>query len=310
MKTVRNLETVRKKKAGNFTAKFFKQELSAWVILLPAIICIYYVVIRPQVFGTAWSFYDMKGYNLGEFVGLENYRRVISDSMFMKSLINTFIYVGLSIVIGYMLPIIIAIMLNEMVHMRSSMRLMIYLPALMPATTTALLWYLMYYPDNGGLLNMVLSMFGKEPYGWLQDSGKTILYIVISMTWNGMGATVIYYFASLQGVSRDLFEAAIIDGAGFWKRCTTITVPHIIPIALLLLVRQIIGVFSIIDQPLQMTGGGPNGASSTLGLMAYNYGFVSVKPQFAMVVGVIMFLILIVFTLFYFFLDKKLSADI
>lgn len=303
------MNELNRKRQKGIGKKFFGQEMSAWMLILPAIICIYFVIIRPQVLGTIWSFHDMKGYNVGDFVGLDNYKRVLADSMFTKALKNTLTYVGLSVVVGYFVPIVIAIMLNEMVHMRSTMRLLIYLPSLLPATATSLLWYLMYYPDQGGLLNMFLSWFNMAPNEWLQEPNITILCIVVSMTWNGMGATVIYYFASLQGVSRELFEAAMVDGAGFFKRCQIITLPHILPIALLLLVKQIIGVFSILDQPLQMTGGGPNGASTTLGLMAYEYGFVSVKPQFAMVIGVIMFLILMVFTIFYFFLDKKLSDN-
>ena len=100
------------------------------------------------------------------------------------------------------------------------------------------------------------------------------------------------YCIILRHFSRELYEAAIIDGAGFFRRIKTITMPHIAGISLLFLVRQIIGVFSVMEQPLQMTDGGPNGASTSLGLLAYRYGFVSIKPDFAMAVGVIMFLIL------------------
>ena len=129
------------------------------------------------------------------------------------------------------------------------------------------------------------------------------------MTWSGCGATAIYYFAALQGVNRELYEAALMDGAGFIRRFFTVTFPHISGIVLLFLVRQIISVFSIVDQPMQMTDGGPNGASNTLGLLAYKYGFVNIEPQNAMAVGVIMFLIMIVFTCFYFYLNKKVESQ-
>lgn len=284
------------------------KDLSAWILILPAVICIYLFIIRPQVTGIYWSFFNMRGYKVTNFVGLANYKQVISDTMFVKTLWNTVQYVLWSLVIGFFLPIIIAVILNEMVHARSTLRFCTYFPAILPGMAVSLLWYLMYYPDQGGLLNMLGSWLGLEPYAWLQDSKHTIMLIVISMTWNGCGSTVIYYFASLQGVSRELYEAAIIDGAGFIKRFFTVTLPHIAGIALLFLVRQIIGVFSIMEQPMQMTDGGPNGASNTLGLMAYRYGFVNIKPHLAMAVGVIMFLILMVFTLFYFYLDKKIDS--
>ncbi|MBO5060528.1 MAG: sugar ABC transporter permease [Clostridia bacterium] len=286
-----------------------KRDISAWILILPALLLIYLFVLRPQIMGTYWSFFDMKGYKVQEFVGLENYKTVISDSMFLKTLWNTFQYVLWSIVIGYFLPIIIAILLNELVHARNTYRVLIYFPSILPGAGVALLWYLMFYPDAGGLLNMIGQLFGMEPYVWLQDSRWTIMYIVISMTWSGCGSSVIYYFAALQGVSRELYEAAIIDGAGFIRRIRTITLPHISGIALLFLVRQIIGVFSVMEQPLQMTDGGPNGASTTLGLLAYKYGFVSIKADLAMTVGVIMFIILAVITCFYFYLDKKIERQ-
>ncbi len=299
----------KKKKINNNPFLPNSQDFSAWLLLLPAVLCIYLFIIRPQVMGIYWSFFNMKGYKVQEFVGLANYRQVISDTMFLKTLTNTFVYVLWSLVLGFLLPIFVAVILNELVHARNTFRFCTYFPAVLPGMAVSLLWFLMYYPDQGGLLNMIGSWFGLQPYSWLQDSKNTIMLIVISMTWNGCGSTAIYYFASLQGVSRELYEAAIIDGAGFFKRFFTVTVPHISGIALLFLVRQIIGVFSIMEQPMQMTDGGPNGASNTLGLLAYKYGFVSIKPQLAMAVGVIMFLILMVFTLFYFYLDKKIERD-
>lgn len=286
-----------------------KRDVSAWILILPALLLIYLCILRPQIMGTYWSFFDMKGYKVQEFVGLENYRTVWADSMFLKTLWNTCQYVLWSILVGYFLPIVIAILLNEMVHLRNTYRVLIYFPSILPAAGVALLWYLMYYPDAGGLLNMVGGFFGLEPYVWLQDGKWTILYIIISMTWSGCGSSVLYYFAALQGVSRELYEASIIDGAGFVRRIRTITLPHIAGISLLFLVRQIIGVFSVMEQPLQMTDGGPNGASTSLGLLAYRYGFVSIKPDLAMAVGVIMFLILVVITCFYFYLDKKIERQ-
>lgn len=286
-----------------------QNEASGWLMLLPAIFIVYFVVIRPQFQGFAWSFFDMKGYRIGEFVGFDNYIQVMKDSMFAKTFWNTCEYVLWSLVLGFGLPVVLAICLNEMVHARNTFRFFIYLPSALPGVAAILIWYFMYYPDQGGLLNMILSNVGVEPYQWLQDSRFTIFYIVVTMTWSAAGTTTIYYFAALQGVNKELYEAAMIDGAGFFRRCRVVAFPHISGIALLFLVRQIIGVFSIMEQPMQMTDGGPNGASMTLGLQLYKYGFVTVKPQLAMALGVIMFAILMVFTCFYFYLNKKVEDN-
>ena len=300
--TVEKAKALTGKKKSKFRRVLTGRDLSAWILILPAVLCIYFFVLRPQIFGTYWSFFDMRGYKLEEFVGLDNYKTVLSDTMFFKTLWNTCQYVIWSLIIGFVLPIVIAVMLNETVHLRNTFRFCVYFPTVLPMVAVTMLWYLMYYPDGGGLLNMIGSWFGMKPYVWLQDSRWTILYIVISMTWSGCGGTAIYYFAALQGVNRELYEAAVIDGAGFMRRFFTVTLP------LLFLVRQIIGVFSIMEQPMQMTDGGPNGASNTLGLLAYKYGFVSIKPQMAMAVGTIMFLILAVITCFYFVLNKKVES--
>lgn len=301
--------TAKKKKINNNPFLPNSKDLGAWVLILPAVLCIYLFIIRPQVQGIWWSFFNMQGYKVKEFVGFANYKQVMSDTMFVKTLWNTCQYVIWSLAIGFLLPILVAVVLNEIVHFRNTFRFLTYFPAILPGMAVSLLWYMMYYPDQGGLLNMIGSWLGLQPYTWLQDSNHTIMYIVISMTWCGCGATAIYYFASLQGVSRELYEAAIIDGAGFIRRFFTVTLPHLSGITLLFLVKQIIGVFNIMEQPMQMTDGGPNGASNTLGLVAYKYGFVNIKPQIAMAVGVIMFLILMVLTIFYFYLDKKIETD-
>lgn len=284
-------------------------DVAAWVMLLPLVVGLAVFTIIPQIQNISWTFLDMEGYKITGFAGLANYKRILSDTAFIKTLLNTCQYVFWSMLTGFILPIVLAVLLNEMVHLRNSLRVLIYFPNVLPGVAVAMLWYFMYYPDASGLLNMIRGFFGMEPYTWLQDSRVTILLIVLSMTWQGAGATSIYYFSALQGINRELYEAAIIDGAGFFKRIKMIVIPHISGVALLFGIRQIMAVFSVMEQPLQMTGGGPNNASMTLGLMAYNYGFVNVKPQLSATISFVMFLMLSVFTVVYNKLDKKIEEN-
>lgn len=296
-------------KSKTISFNSIKKHLGAWLLVLPAVLCVWFIILRPQITGIIWSFFDMNGYKITEFIGLANYERVISHTLFLKTVSNTFQYVLWSVVIGFPIPVILALVLNEVVHLRNTFRFWVYFPSALPSVAVMTLWYMIYYPDQGGLLNMLLVNLGMEPYVWLQDADHVIMYIIITMTWNGCGATALYYFAALQGVSRELYEAALIDGAGFMKRFWSVTFPHISGIMLLFFVRQIIAVFSVMEQPLQMTDGGPNGASETLGLLSYRYAFKNFKPQLALAVGVITFLILVVFTCFYFYLDKKVEES-
>lgn len=283
-----------------------KNNVDAWILMLPMVILLYLFVWRPTVMGAVWSFFDMKAYTVKGFCGLDNYVKVITHTRFLPILWNTVKYVLWSLVIGYLPPVIIAIMLNELLHFRSGLRLLIYIPVVIPGIAAMLIWYFMYYPDQTGLLNMLLSKVGVSARQWLNNGDFVIVGIIIYCTWKSFGSSMLLYFASLQGVSTEIYEAAIIDGAGPFKRLWHVTRPAMEGILLLQLVRQIISVFQIMQEPLAMTGGGPNGASTSLSYQLYEYGFNSGGKGTgqAMALGVIIFMILIVFTIFYFKLNS------
>ncbi|MBO5008312.1 MAG: sugar ABC transporter permease [Clostridia bacterium] len=287
----------------------FRNNIDAWILMLPMVVILYLFVWRPTVLSGIWSFFNMKAYSIAEFCGLDNYIKVISHTQFLPTLWNTVQYVLWSLVIGFLPPLFIAIMINEIVHFKSGFRVLIYIPAVIPGIAAMLMWYFMYYPDQTGLLNMILAKFGIEPFTWLNNPKFTIVGIIIYTTWKGFAGTMLLYYASLQGVSTEVYEAAIIDGAGPFKRLWHVTRPAMEGLLLLNLVRQIISVFQIMEQPLAMTGGGPNGASTSLAYQLYQYGFNSGGKGTgqAMALGVIIFLILIVFTIFYFWLNKKVE---
>lgn len=307
MKKVQNSEIVTHNRMKRKMS--IKNNFDAWILMLPMVIILYLFVWRPTVMGGVWSFFKMKGYTPTNFCGLDNFRKVISHSRFFPMLWNNCQYVFWSLVIGFLPPLFIAIMMNEIVHFKNGFRVLTYIPSVIPGIAAMLMWYFIYYPDHTGLLNIILAKFGMEPYTWLNDPKFTIIGIIIYSTWKSFGGAMLLYFAALQGVSVELYEAALIDGAGPFKRMWHVTRPAIEGLLLLNLVRQIIGVFQTMEQPLAMTGGGPHGASTTLSFQLYQYGFNSGGKSVgqAMALGVIIFLILIVFTIFYFWLNKKIE---
>lgn len=195
-----------------------KDNLSAWMLMLPMVIILYLFVWRPTVLGTYWSFFKMNAYTVGDFCGLDNYRKVITNTQFSPMLWNTIQYVFWSIIIGFIPPYALAVMLNEIIHGKSFFRVAIYIPVVIPGIAAMLMWYFMYYPDQSGLLNMILAKLGMEPYRWLNDPRFTIIGIIIYCTWKNFGGALILYFAALQGVSTEVYEAALIDGAGPWGK--------------------------------------------------------------------------------------------
>lgn len=283
--------------------------MGSWMLMVPAVVILYILVWRPTVLGFVYSLFSMRGYNIVEFNGIQNYVQVLTHTQFLETLVNTLKYVFWSFIIGFIPPIFIAIMLNEIVHFKNGFRTLIYLPVVIPGISAMLIWYFIYYPDQTGLLNMFLAKLGIEAYAWLNDPEFSIVGIVIYMTWKNFAGTMLLYYASLQGVSVELYEAALIDGAGSFKRMWNVTRPAIEGVILLQAVQQIIGIFQIMDQPLAMTGGGPNNSSMTLSLQLFNYGFRSGGQGTgqAMALGVIIFVILMIVTLFYFYLNRKVE---
>lgn len=288
----------------------FKSDLSAYVLMIPSVILLFILVWRPIYTGFIMSLYKTQGYNLVEFVGFQNYADIIHESLFTTAVWNSIKYVFWSILIGFIPPIFIAIMMCELRKCKGFVKFAVYFPGICPAIVTSLLWALMYDPGSGGLLNTILGQFGIEPYGWLNDQTKTIMYIIVSMSWAGFGSAAILYLATLEGLPKELYEAAIIDGASIFQRIRYITLPQMSGIILLMLIRNISGVFQIMQEPLAMTGGGPNNASLSLGLLGYRYGFVYFQIDKSVTVGFITFALLFVITLVYFRVEKKVSENV
>jgi multiple sugar transport system permease protein len=289
--------------------KLLIRELPSWLLIVPSIVFFIVFSWQPLLSGLILSFQKTKGYDAVGFAGLQNYRDVISNSIFIRIFYNTLEYVGWSVVIGFAVPIFVAIIINEMAHLRSFFKFSVYFPTMVPGIAAALLWMFLFDPGQGGLLNMLLHKLGLPISQWLQNPHLSVLLIIVTMTWRGFGGSVILYLASLQGVNSELYEAASIDGATVSRRLWHITLPQIAPIISIMLVLQIIGVFQVLYEPLTMTEGGPNNASMSLMLQSYFYAFRYFEAGRSLAIGVITFVILMVFTLVYFKLNRKINAN-
>ena len=287
--------------------KNIRTNLSGWLLLLPGLFLFYYIIWRPIFIGITYSFFDIKGFTPIKFIGLQNYRYVLSDTQFLRTRKHTILYVFWSLIIGFPLPILCAIMLNEMISFKQYFKISFYLPQIMPTIAVSVLWINIYAPDNAGLLNMLLQRFNVGPIQWLMNEKSVIPLLIVSSTWKGFGSTVLYYIAAIQSVNTELYESTRIDGCGFLGRARYVIIPHMTPIILLMLIMQIIGVFQTLDAPMVMTSGGPNGASMTLALTAYNLAFRYNRAGEALAVNVVTFLMLIGLTFVYYSAEKKVS---
>jgi len=287
----------------------FKKNISGWLLMLPPLILFAFFVWEPLVEGVRMSLYRAKGIRLTEFVGFRNYMDVFQHPDFWPALRNTFTYTFWSLIIGFLVPIVLAVIINEVRGVsKSFIRTSVYIPNVIPGMAMVLLWSFIFRPGETGILNILLSKVGIGPQPWLTNPWWTIPLIVIILTWKSAGATTLIYIAGLQGIDPELYEAAIMDGAGIFKRLRHITLPCIYNLARTLLILQIIAVFQILYEPLVMTNGGPNNASISIMHLVFKFAFERFDYPKAAAVSVIISLILVVLTVAYFKISKRQDA--
>ncbi len=277
---------------------FITKNGPGYLMMLPSIILFSFFVWVPLVESVRISLFSARGFTLQKFVGFKNYLDVFIEPDFIPALRNTFSYTLWSLVIGFLVPILLALFISEIRRGKSLFKVGIYLPNIVPGMAMVLMFGFIFRPGPTGILNILLAKLGLPASAWLTNPKLTKPLIVIALTWKGAGSTALLYIAGLQGIDPELYEAAIIDGAGIWKRIRYITIPCIYNLARTLLVLQIISVFQILYEPLVMTNGGPNNASISLMQLMYRYAFERYNYPKASAVSVIICLILMVLTWF------------
>jgi multiple sugar transport system permease protein len=234
-----------------------------------------------------------------EWVGAKNYQVLLGEELFWKSLTNTALYVLFAVPLGLTGSLAIALLLNQKVPGLAVFRTLFYLPAMVPAVASALLWMLIFHKDNG-LLNQALLFFGIRGPEWLQSPQTALISLIIMSLWGIGGGRMIIFLAGLQGVPDQLYEAASLDGAKGWTVFRHVTLPMISPTLFFNLVLGIIGSFQVFTSAYVMTNGGPNNATLMYVLYLYNNAFRYFKMGKASAMAWILFLILLVFTMIQF----------
>lgn len=232
----------------------------------------------PLVAALLLSFANWPLLQAPSWVGFANYERMFSDPLFHKAVLNTF-YFGIgSVVLGVSTSLFIAILLNQKVRGMALFRTLFYLPAVVAGVATAILWVNILQPDYG-LINSALRLIGIQGPGWLSSEQWAIPGLILMSVW-GAGNVIVIYLAGLQGISPTLYEAAMIDGAGWWGRFWHVTVPMISPVIFFNVVTSLVASLQAYTLVLIMTGGGipgtaggPNNATLLLGLYIYRQAF-------------------------------------
>lgn len=234
-----------------------------------------------------------------KFAGMANYVKLLHDDVFWLVMKNTFVFVTVSIFPTMFLALVFAILIDERMKGRVYYIYSLFYPTLIPMAAAAMLWVYIYSP-NLGILNVFLAKLGLPKLGWLGSSSTSLWALIIMTFWKNLGFFMLIYLSGLQNVSRELYEAAYIDGAGWWRRHVSITFPLVAPTSLFVLVTAIILTFRVFDQIHLMTEGGPGNSSNVIVYYIFENGFKFFDWGKASCLTTVLVLILLTLTLIIF----------
>lgn len=225
-----------------------------------------------------------------EFIGFANYITLFKSALFWKTMLNTVIYLVVAVPLLVILPLIIAIVINQKLKFIKFYRVSIYLPVVVSIVVAGIAWKWLY-ADNG-ILNYFISFLGISKIGWLTDP-KYALYSVIAVTvWKGLGYYMMIYLAALTSVPNDLYEAADIDGANLWQKHLAVTIPHLLPAIALVSIISSISAMKVFVEIYVMTQGGPLNSSMTVVYYIYQKAFENLDLGYASACGVVLMIII------------------
>jgi putative chitobiose transport system permease protein len=272
--------------------------LTPYLFLVPACIILGAFIFYPLLQAIWMSFTDYNMISDPSFVGLENYEEIVEDDLFWKTLGQTFLYLIVVVPTLVILPIFLAILVNQKIKGIGFFRSAYYVPVVTSMVVVGITWKWVY--ADQGILNYLLQSIGiiDGPVHWLTSPTTSIFAVMAVTVWKGLGYYMVIYLAGLQAIPSDLYEAADIDGANKWKQIFHITIPMLMPSIIIVTIMSSISAMKVFEEIYVMTGGGPLNSSKTLVFYIYQEAFEKLRMGYASAVGVILLLITLVLSIF------------
>ncbi|NEK85826.1 sugar ABC transporter permease [Blastococcus saxobsidens] len=299
---------------GRSSAGKRRQRLEIAMFVAPALALMAIFVVYPVYSAARMSMYRWKGFGpLVDFVGLQNYVRVLTDDVFTDAVVHNFIIVFASILVQLPLGLALALLLNRRIRGRGLLRTIIFVPYVLAEVIAGVVWFQMLQPRTG-LLETVLGSVGipVPEQGFLGTPDLALATVFVVLTWKYLGLAVLLFLAGLQGVPDELHEAAQLDGASWWQVQRRIAIPLIAPTIRTWVFLSMIGSLQLFDMVWILTGGGPANATTTMATYLISQGTQSGNFGIAGAASVVLFLIGFVMAVAYQFLvlrrDTKADA--
>ena len=282
--------------ARMLTQRQRKEEIAGYLFTIPNFIGIVIFVALPIVLSlilgfTRWN--PMQGLKAIEFAGLSHFRTMLSDERLAAALRNNAVYTLSYVPASIAIALLLAIALNKGVYCKVPLRLMFFLPYISAMVSVAYVWLILLNPE-GGPVNSVLSWLGvKNPPGWFTRSDSSLAGIVIVSVWHDMGYYMIIFLSALQGLPREVYEAAKVDGAKGLRTFFSVTVPLMASTIFFVAILATMNSFKVFDQIHVITEGGPGYSTNVLVYVIYHYAFKELNMGYASAVAVLLFIIIL-----------------
>lgn len=272
--------------------------LSAWTFMTPAVASVALWAYLPLLRGMMMAFQEYHLLGAPHWIGMDNFIEAVGQETFWIGIWNSIIFTVYILGFGFFLPVVIALLLNEIPRGKVFFRILYYLPAVTTSVVTAMLFKQFFDSTPHGLANTILGVLHHGPVKWLEDPASAKFAIIAPIIWASAGPGSIIYLAALQGIPDEMYEAADLDGAGFWTKIFRITLPTLSPLIVINLVGATIAAFKIMEPVLVQTGGGPVNATHTIGLEVFYNAFIFLKLGYATAAAWLMGSLLIGLTIY------------
>jgi raffinose/stachyose/melibiose transport system permease protein len=283
----------------------------AWI--LPAVVVLAVFVYLPLAQNLGFSTLEWDIYSgTQEFIGAENYQRLVADPIFWSSLWNNVLYAVVSLAFQVFGAIVLAAVIESIRHdrWRRGLRAIYFVPSAISLTVAGLLFYFIYEP-NLGLLNHALDAVGLGAWAqpWLGQESTAMMAIIVMSQWQGFGYSTLLFAVAIQRIPSELYEAAAIDGIGAVRRFFTITLPLVREMTGLMIIVTISGAFQVFNEVMVMTSGGPNNSTQVLGTWLYRNGFVRNDFGYAAAIATVIFVITLAIALVQLWINRRRRVE-
>lgn len=286
---------------GTGSPRRLQDNLTIFLFLLPGLILFLVFVIYPIFQSIYYSMFNWKGFGPAEdFVGLDNFKNILGDKVFMIALRNAFLLIVFSLLLQLPLSLILAVMVGRDLPGRAFFRTIFFMPYVISEVITAIMWLFLLNPNpNRGFVNAVIVAFGGEAQPWLGDTTLVLPSLFIALTWKYFGFHMLLYMAGLQNIPHEIEEAGRIDGASAFQNFFYITLPLLGSTIRTSVYLSVLGSIQQFILVWIMSKGGPVNASETLATYMIRFGFVRFQLGYGSAVAIYMFLICVTFSLIY-----------